>query len=214
MSRLNLKMQIRKTNQMSLLYSLFLFHQLLKMFRATMCPSSGADDCVMLQPCVGMCRGCRKVVKYGWQVVRPWTLQCRVLQSVQYSIVYTMFYCAVQYSLLYSVHYSIVYTKLYCVVQCSVYRVHSTIYIILYYAVQYSVLQSVYYSIVYCILYCAVQYSVLQIVQYSIVFTIFNCAVQYSVLQSVKYIIFSCRVLYVTLYCTVNTLYCTVHYIA
>ena len=25
------------------------------MFRATMCPSSGADDCVMLQPCVDMC---------------------------------------------------------------------------------------------------------------------------------------------------------------
>ena len=42
------------------------------MFRATMCPSSGADDCVMLQPCVGMCRGCRKAVKTGWQVVRPW----------------------------------------------------------------------------------------------------------------------------------------------
>jgi hypothetical protein len=41
------------------------------MFRSTMCPSSGADDCVMLQPCVGMCRGCRKVVKTGWQVVRP-----------------------------------------------------------------------------------------------------------------------------------------------
>ena len=41
------------------------------MFRATMCPSSGADDCVMLQPRVGMCRGCRKVVKTGWQVVRP-----------------------------------------------------------------------------------------------------------------------------------------------
>ena len=37
-----------------------------------MCPSSGADDCVMLQPRVGMCRGCRKVVKTGWQVVRPW----------------------------------------------------------------------------------------------------------------------------------------------
>jgi len=32
------------------------------MFRATMCPSSGADDCVMLSPRVGMCRGCRKVV--------------------------------------------------------------------------------------------------------------------------------------------------------
>ena len=30
------------------------------MFRATMCPSSGADDCVMLWPCVGMCRGCRE----------------------------------------------------------------------------------------------------------------------------------------------------------
>ena len=26
----------------------------------------------MSQPCVGMCRGCRKVVKSGWQVVRPW----------------------------------------------------------------------------------------------------------------------------------------------
>ena len=25
------------------------------MFRATMCPSSGAEDCVMLWPCVGMC---------------------------------------------------------------------------------------------------------------------------------------------------------------
>ena len=62
---------IRKTNQMSFVYSLFLFYQLLNMFRATMSPSSGADDCVMLQPCVGMCRGCRKVVKSGWQVVRP-----------------------------------------------------------------------------------------------------------------------------------------------
>jgi len=28
---------------------------------------------VMLQPRVGMCRGCREVVKTGWQVVRPWT---------------------------------------------------------------------------------------------------------------------------------------------
>ena len=41
------------------------------MFRATMCPSSGADDCVMLWSRVGMCRGCRKVVKSGWQVVCP-----------------------------------------------------------------------------------------------------------------------------------------------
>jgi len=36
-------------------------------------PSSGADDCMMLWPRVGMCRGCRNVVKSGWQVVRPWT---------------------------------------------------------------------------------------------------------------------------------------------
>ena len=42
------------------------------MFRATMCPSLGADDREMLSPRVGMCRGCGKVVKTGWQVVRPW----------------------------------------------------------------------------------------------------------------------------------------------
>ena len=42
------------------------------MFRAIMCPSSGADGCMMLWPRVGMCRGCREVVKSGWQVVRPW----------------------------------------------------------------------------------------------------------------------------------------------
>ena len=41
------------------------------MFWATMCPSLGADDCMMLKPRVGMCRGCREVVKTGWQVVRP-----------------------------------------------------------------------------------------------------------------------------------------------
>ena len=53
------------------------------MFRATMCPSSGADDCVMLQPCVGMCRGCRKVVKSGWQVVRPYgRTTCQGIQKV------------------------------------------------------------------------------------------------------------------------------------
>jgi len=40
---------------MSLLcYPLFLFYKLLNMFRATMCPSSGSDDCVMLSPCVGI----------------------------------------------------------------------------------------------------------------------------------------------------------------
>jgi hypothetical protein len=42
------------------------------MFQATMCPSSGADYCVMLSSCVGICRGCRKAVKtlpanWSWQ---------------------------------------------------------------------------------------------------------------------------------------------------
>jgi hypothetical protein len=41
------------------------------MFRATTFPSSGAEDCVMLSPPVGMCRGYRKAVKTGWQGVRP-----------------------------------------------------------------------------------------------------------------------------------------------
>jgi hypothetical protein len=35
-------------------YPLFLFYKLLNMFRATMCPSSGADDCVVLSPSVGI----------------------------------------------------------------------------------------------------------------------------------------------------------------
>jgi len=40
---------------MSLLcYPLFLPYKLLNMFRATMCPSSGADDCVVLLPRVGI----------------------------------------------------------------------------------------------------------------------------------------------------------------
>jgi len=32
----------------------FFFYKLLNMFRATMCPSSGADDCRVLSPCVGI----------------------------------------------------------------------------------------------------------------------------------------------------------------
>ena len=40
---------------MSLLcYPLFLLYELLNMFRATMCPSSGADECVVLSPRVGI----------------------------------------------------------------------------------------------------------------------------------------------------------------
>ena len=37
-----------------LCYPLFLLYKLLNMFRATMCPSSGADDCVVLPPRVGV----------------------------------------------------------------------------------------------------------------------------------------------------------------
>jgi hypothetical protein len=35
-------------------YPLFLFYKLLNMFKATMCPSTGADDCVVLSPLVGI----------------------------------------------------------------------------------------------------------------------------------------------------------------
>jgi len=47
---------VDKKNQIDVnLYSLFLFYYLLNMLRAIMCPSSGADNCVMLSPLVGMC---------------------------------------------------------------------------------------------------------------------------------------------------------------
>ena len=35
-------------------YPLFLLYKLLNMFRATMCPSSGDDDCIVLSPHVGI----------------------------------------------------------------------------------------------------------------------------------------------------------------
>ena len=60
------------------------------MFRATMCPSSAADDCVMLQPRVGMCRGCGKVVKTGGcttcQPVLTTFLQPRHIPTQGYNI--------------------------------------------------------------------------------------------------------------------------------
>jgi len=37
---------------------LFLLYKLLNMFRATLCPSSGADDLVVFLPRVVKCRGC------------------------------------------------------------------------------------------------------------------------------------------------------------
>ena len=63
---------IRNQLDVTFVLFLFLFYKLLNMFRATMCPSSGADECVVLSPRVGMCRGCRKAVKTGWKAVRPW----------------------------------------------------------------------------------------------------------------------------------------------
>jgi len=45
---------IRKQLDVTLCYPLFLLYKLLNMFRATICPSSGADDCVVLSPLVGI----------------------------------------------------------------------------------------------------------------------------------------------------------------
>jgi len=45
---------IRNQIDVTLCYPLFLLYKLLNMFRATMCTSSGADDCVVLSPLVGI----------------------------------------------------------------------------------------------------------------------------------------------------------------
>jgi len=45
---------IRNQLDVTLYYPLFLLYKLLNMFRATKCPSSGADDCVVLSPRVGI----------------------------------------------------------------------------------------------------------------------------------------------------------------
>ena len=39
---------------MSLCVIVYFLYKLLNMFRATMCPSSGADDCVVLSPHIGI----------------------------------------------------------------------------------------------------------------------------------------------------------------
>ena len=44
---------IRNQLDVTLCYPLFLLYKLLNMFRATMCPSSGANDCVVLSPRAG-----------------------------------------------------------------------------------------------------------------------------------------------------------------
>ena len=46
----------------------------------------------MLQPCVGMCRGCREVVKTGWQVVRPQDAAlCQSAHPLKYSLAESIF---------------------------------------------------------------------------------------------------------------------------
>jgi len=45
---------IRNQLDVTLCYPLFLLYKLLNMFRATMCPSSGADDCIVLSQRVGI----------------------------------------------------------------------------------------------------------------------------------------------------------------
>jgi len=45
---------IRNLLDVTLCYPLFLLYKLLNTCRATMCPSSGADDCVVLSPRVGI----------------------------------------------------------------------------------------------------------------------------------------------------------------
>jgi len=45
---------IRNQLDITLCYPLFLSYKLLNMFQATMCPSSGANDCVVLSPRVGI----------------------------------------------------------------------------------------------------------------------------------------------------------------
>ena len=72
---------------MSLLcYPLFFFY-LLNMFRATMCPSSGADDCVILSPRVGIVprlqEGCQ-VGLAGSVSIKEFVEQTTKLRSTNY----------------------------------------------------------------------------------------------------------------------------------
>ena len=47
-------MWVRNQLDVTFVLSLFLLYKFLNMFWATMCPSSGADDCVVLLPRVGI----------------------------------------------------------------------------------------------------------------------------------------------------------------
>ena len=48
----------KKPTRCHLVLYLFLLYKLLNMFRATLCPSSGADDLVVFVPRMVLCRGC------------------------------------------------------------------------------------------------------------------------------------------------------------
>jgi len=51
---LNFSVDKKPTRCQFFCYPLFLLYKLLNMFRATICPSSGADDCVVLSLRVGV----------------------------------------------------------------------------------------------------------------------------------------------------------------
>jgi len=51
-------MWIKKPTRYHLVVYLLLLYKLVNMFRATLCPSSGADDLVVLFPHVVSCHGC------------------------------------------------------------------------------------------------------------------------------------------------------------
>ena len=60
----------KKPTRCHLVLYLFSLYKQLNMFRATLCPSSGADDSVVLSPCVVQCRGCCRLSEpVGWLCV-------------------------------------------------------------------------------------------------------------------------------------------------
>jgi len=61
----------KKPTRCHLVLYLFLLHKLLNMFRATLCPSSGADDLVVVFCCVWCGAVAVKAVRSGWLVVCP-----------------------------------------------------------------------------------------------------------------------------------------------
>jgi len=66
-----------------LYYPLFLRYKLLNMFQANMCPSSGADDCVVLSPHVGIGQeGCQNRLA-GSVSIEEFVAQLALLEQVR-----------------------------------------------------------------------------------------------------------------------------------